>query len=145
MTTDGNLPSAGDTMKFQYEVDMRVCSRDQKNFYGTVVEVDGDDVRVKWDKYDSASWCEPSEVMPDTPEAHAYMTGLTKQVQAKVDEATASLEQAFKAWVEAASLQAGREVGASEAYYLRGNKDLDLSKFEGLCESNGWSTSSLYC
>lgn len=132
-------------MKFVYEVDMRVCERAQKNFKGTVLEVAGDDVKVHWDHYGNGSWCEPSEIMPDTSEAHTYMDNLTKLVQAKVNEATASLEQAFKAWAEAASLQAGREVSASEAYYLRSNKDLDLSKFEGVCESNGWSTSSLYC
>lgn len=134
-------------MKYTYEIGMRVCQRDQKDFRGTVIEVEDDEPKIKWDKYKSegGSWCEPSEVMPDTPEAHAQMAELTKKVQAKVDEATASLEAAFKAWFEAAALQAGRDVGHDDAYYLRSNKDLDLSKFEGVVASNGWSTSSLYC
>lgn len=130
-------------MKFTYEVGMRVCVRNQKDFKGTVLEIVNGDIKVFCDKYDSSSWCEPSEIMPDTPEAHEYMAQLTAKVQVKVDEATSALEVAFKAWQEAASLQADRE--GAEPYHLRSNKDLDLSKFEGVVESNGWSTSSLYC
>lgn len=131
-------------MLIKYEVGMRVCVRNQKDFKGTVLEIVNGDIKVFCDKYDSSSWCEPSEIMPDTPEAHEYMSQLTAKVQAKIDEATASLEMAFKAWFEAASLQAGRETGNAEAYFLKSNKDLDLSKFEGVVESNGWSTSSIY-
>ena len=132
-------------MKFQFALHMKVCARSNKDHKGVVVEMDGDLPRIQWNHYSQPFWDEDNDAMPDTPEAHAQVAQLTAQVQSKVDEATGLLEQAFKAWQEAASLQAGRETGSSEAYYLRGNPDLDLSKFEGICESNGWSTSSLYC
>jgi len=133
-------------MKFTYEVGMRIRARNEDDISGEVVEViDNDEVRVRWDYDGHVSWAEVREIMPDTPEAHAQMAELTKQVQTKVDEATTLLDQAFKAWFEAAALQAGREVDSSDAYYLRGNPDLDLSKFEEVVERNGWSTSSLYC
>lgn len=133
-------------MKFTYEVGMRIRARNEDDVTGEVVEIIADDeVRVRWDYDGHVSWAEVREIMPDTPEAHAQMAELTKQVQTKVDEATTLLDQAFKTWFEAAALQAGREVDSSDAYYLRGNPDLDLSKFEEVVERNGWSTSSLYC
>lgn len=132
-------------MNFTYEVGMRVRSRDEGEL-GTVTEViDDSELRVHWDDYDHARWCETRDITPYTPEAIAWLEELNKKTQAKIDEAASLLEQAFKAWFEAAALQAGREVGNGEAYYLRGNPDLDLSKFEGVVEANGWSTSSLYC
>lgn len=144
----GTVPARRADMKFVYEVGMRIRGRDRKEEKGEVTEVESDDeVRVLWD-YDKGQgprWCETRDIIPDSPEAEQLLAENTKQVQAKIDEATTLLEQAFKAWFEAVSLQAGREVGNSEAYYLRGNPDLDLSKFEGVVESNGWSTSSLYC
>lgn len=137
-------------MKFQYEVGMRVCIIDHQEHKGTVTRGDEDGLWFQWDMEAGTQqehWLEDyeHELMPDTDEARAQYAELTKKVQAKVDEATTLLDQAFKAWFEAASIQAGHEAGNAEAYFLRGNPNLDLSKFEGVVESNGWSTSSLYC
>ena len=132
-------------MKFTYQIGERVCSRSEPNKAGAVEELlddDGDELRVNWDDIGSR-WCEARDIMPDTDEARQQLVDLHKQVQAKVDEATSALEVAFKAWQEAASLIAGHD--GAEAYYLRHNKEVDLSKFEGVIEQNGWSTSSLYC
>lgn len=135
-------------MKFTYEVGMRIRVRNRKEEKGEIAEVEDDnEVRVLWD-YDKGQgprWCETRDIIPDTTEAEQQLAEMTKQIQAKVDEAATLLEQAFKAWFEAAALEAGREVDSSDAYYLRGNPDLDLSKFEEVVERNGWSTSSLYC
>ena len=138
-------------MNFTYEVGMVVCDLAHKDFKGTVTEVDDIDnrVRVQWLGYKNTdphgNWYELNEIMPDTPEAHQQLTELTKQVQAKIDEATHSLEAAFKAWFEAAALQSGYDMGNDSVYYLMANKDLDLSKFEEVVSKNGWDTSSLYC
>ena len=146
MMVAGIVPARRANMLFQYETDMRVQSRSDPSRKGLITEVESrTEVRVLWDGKEGSSWCEAEGIIPDSPEARQLLAETTKQIQAKVDEATNLLEQAFKAWFEAAGLQAGREVDNGEAYYLRGNTDLDLSKFEGVVESNGWSTSSLYC
>lgn len=143
--------TAGEEAMFKYEVDMRVCGREERDGKGTIVYVEGPDgyqeVKVIWDGFEDEGprWAETMEIMPDTPEAALALEEQDKKTQAKIDEATSLLDQAFKAWFEAAGLQAGRDVGNSEAYFLRGNPNLDLSKFEKVVEENGWSTSSLYC
>lgn len=133
-------------MKFQYEVGMRVRNRENHKEKGTVTEADDDyEIRVHWDGDHGPRWEETRLLMPDSEEAIQQLAESTKQVQSKVDEATSHLEKAFKAWLEAAALEAGHEVGNAEAYVLNNNPDLDLSKFEGVIRDNGWSTSSLYC
>lgn len=142
-------------MKFTYEVGMRVRSRHPYNGNrvdtGVVTEVDSpDEIKVRWDgsQYDNDSdsdWTETYDLMPDTDEARAQLAEHNKRVQYKIDQAALSLEEAFKYWREAIGLESGHDDNYGNAYYLKGNKDLDLSKFEGLCEQNGWDTSSLYC
>lgn len=133
-------------MKFTYKIGDRVCHRDELDKAGTIEsfydDEEGDELRVNWDDIGSR-WCETRDIIPDTDEARQQLADLYKQVQSKVDEATSTLDAAFKAFREAASLISGRD--DAEPYYLRHNKDIDLSKFEEVVEQNGWSTSSLYC
>lgn len=134
-------------MKFEYKVGMPICERGDFGSKGFISTIDKDGVWFKWNddtEEDKEHWADDYEIIPDTPEGLAHITEVNQKTQAKIDEATSLLEQAFKAWFEAASLQAGRDVGNSEAYYLK-HRGLDLSKFEGVVEANGWSTSSLYC
>lgn len=140
-------------MKFQYEVGMIVCDRREIDYKGIVTKIEDGDVEVRWSQcqYDDedGEWADTSEMMPDTPEAHQYMTDKTKKVQAKIDEAAVSLEATFKAWRLANALELGCDEDDGTyyegAYGLTGNPNLDLSKFEKLIEQNGWSKSSLYC
>jgi hypothetical protein len=135
-------------MKFHYEAGMRIRNRAKQEEKGTVTE-DGDtyeqEVRVMWDGDKGPRWEETRFIMPDDDAAIQQLADASKQVQSKIDEATSHLEKAFKAWQEAASLEAGRECGNAEAYVLNDNPDLDLTKFEEVIRDNGWSTSSLYC
>lgn len=134
-------------MKFVYEVGMPIISLEHKTDRGVVTRVDEDGAWFRWDddEPDEEHWCDDWNIMPDTQEAHDQHDELTRQVQLKIDVATSLLEQAFAAWQEAVSLQAGYEAGTSEAYHLHSNPDLKLSKFEGVVRANGWETSSLYC
>lgn len=144
-------------MLFNYEVGMRVRARDDEDEKGTVTSVDEDNladgaIHVQWDGTDGGVWVELRDIMPDTAEAPLQLAALNKKIQDNIDEATSLLEQAFKKWRKANSMQwegtdePGDDKGYFEgAYALRGNPDLDLSKFEGVVERNGWSTSSLYC
>lgn len=140
-------------MIFKYEVGMRVRSREFEEDKGEITEVEDDgEVRVLWDDAEEPRWAETRDLMPDTPEAVQKLAALTKKIQLKVDEATSLLDQAFKLWRQANAMQfegtenPGPDDGYFEgAYALRGNPDLDLSKFEDVVEQNGWSTSSLYC
>lgn len=132
-------------MNFTYKVGDQVCSRTETDKIGVVEELlddVGDELRVNWNDIGSR-WTEARDILPDTDEARQQLADTYKQVQAKVDEATSALDMAFKAFREAASLIAGHD--DAEPYYLRHNKDIDLSKFEEVVERNGWSTSSLYC
>jgi hypothetical protein len=126
---------------YKYEVGMRVRDRWQRDWLGKVVEVvDEDEIHVEWDEGD-ISRHDPSEIAPYDPEGDKAKAIKT---QAKIDEATHSLEAAFKALREANTLELGND-DYEGAYALKGNPYLDLSKLEEAVESNGWSTSSLYC
>jgi len=136
---------------FTYESGMRIRNREGSDT-GAVVDVQDDELRVHWDSNDTISWCEAREIMPDTPEAAQLLVELNRKIQANIDEATSLLEQAFKKWRLANAMEMegtdspGPDDGYFEgAYALRSNEELDLSKFEEVVESNGWSTSSLYC
>jgi hypothetical protein len=133
-------------MNFTYEVGMPVCLRGNKGFKGVVTEVDGEyDVKVSWDDDDKVGeWSEVSEMMPDTPEVHAQLEEMAKKAQAKVDEAASLLESAFKAWREAQTIYTGYD-GQGSAYQMRQDGLVILSKFEGIINREGWSTSSIYC
>jgi hypothetical protein len=134
-------------MKFTYKVGDPVCYRKETDKKGTVEELfdeEGDEFRVNWNDIGSR-WCEARDILPDTPEALQQLADNNKNTQSKIDEATNLLEQAFKAWFEAVSLQTGSEAGHDDAYYLKQNPDLDVSEFERVVDINGWSTSSLYC
>jgi hypothetical protein len=121
---------------------MRVRDRWDRNYLGEVVEVvDEDEIHVKWDHDDVTSRHDPSEIAPYDPEGDKAKAIKT---QAKIDEASHSLEAAFKALREANALELGSD-DYEGAYALKGNPYLDLSKLEDVVESNGWSTSSLYC
>ena len=129
-------------MKFKYEVGMRVRDHYDYKYLGSVVEiVDEYEIHVKWDHDDIISRHDPDEIRPYDPQGDKEKLA---QLQAKVNEATASLESAFKALREANALELGHD-DYEGAYALRGVPGLDLSKLEEVVESNGWSTSSLYC
>jgi hypothetical protein len=129
-------------LKPQYQVGMRVRDRWDRKYLGEVVEVvDEDEIRVKWDHDDVISRHDPSEIAPYDPDGDNAKAII---IQAKIDEATHSLEAAFKALREANALELGSD-DYEGAYALKGNPYLDLSKLEDVVESNGWSTSSLYC
>jgi hypothetical protein len=142
-------------MKFNYELGMPICLIEHQNRKGTIIRNGKDGLWFQWDKEAGTKeehWLKDyeHEIMPDTPEAHAQYAETTKKIQAKVDEATTLLEQAFKAWHQAHAIQMGMSEGEESqayerAYGFRSNPGLDLSKFEGVVEANGWSTSSLYC
>ena len=142
---------------FNYKAGMRVRSREDKDEKGIVDKIDEDTLQdgaiyVQWDDVDSPRWTELRDIMPDTPEAEQQLADFNQKIQSNIDEATSLLEQAFKKWRKANSMEVeGVENPGDDgsyfegAYHLRGNPDLDLSKFEGVVERNGWSTSSLYC
>ena len=138
---------------FTYESGMRIRNREGSDT-GEIVDVDegSEEMRVHWDSNDTISWTEARFIMPDTPEAAQLLVELNRKIQANIDEATSLLEQAFKKWRLANAMEMegtdspGPDDGYFEgAYALRSNEELDLSKFEEVVESNGWSTSSLYC
>jgi len=138
---------------FTYESGMRIRNREGSDT-GEIVDVDrgAEEMRVHWDSNDTISWTEARFIMPDTPEAAQQLAELNRKIQANIDEATSLLEQAFKKWRLANAMEMegvdnpGPDSGYFEgAYALRNNEELDLSKFEEVVESNGWSTSSLYC
>ena len=129
-------------MLIKYEVGMRVRDRWDRKYLGEVTEVvDEDEIHVKWDHGSRVQRHDPSEIAPYDPEGDKTRTA---QTQAKIDEATHSLEAAFKALREANALELGSD-DYDGAYALKGNDDLDLSKLEEAIENNGWSTSSIYC
>jgi hypothetical protein len=128
-------------MLVKYEVGMRVRDRWDRKYLGEVTKVvDEDEIHVKWD-HSTISRHDPSEIAPYDPEGDKARAIIT---QAKIDEATHSLEAAFKALREANALELGSD-DYEGAYALHGNDDLDLSKLEDVVNRNGWSTSSLYC
>ena len=138
-------------MKFIYEVGMPIVERDKQARRGRITELDSDGAFFLWeDETDEerAHWTGDYDVMPDTDEARAHLVEINKKTQTKIDEAASLLEQAFKAWHQAAAMQwYGEEMEEefTETYILRYNSDLDVSKFEDAIEKAGWSTSSLYC
>jgi len=138
---------------FTYESGMRIRNREGSDT-GEIVDVDegSEEMRVHWDSNDTISWTEARFIMPDTPDAAQLLVELNRKIQANIDEATSLLEQAFKKWrlANAMEMEGTDSPGPDSdyfegAYALRGNEELDLSKFEEVVERNGWSTSSLYC
>lgn len=138
-------------MKFQYEVGMPIVERDRHARKGRITSLESDGGYFLWeDEAEGAHehWTGDYDVMPDTDEARVHLAEINKKTQAKIDEAASLLEQAFKAWHQAAAMQwygEEQEEGFTETYVLRHNEDLDVSKFEAAIEEAGWSTSSLYC
>lgn len=142
-------------MKFSYQVGAPICSIEDPSRKGSVVSSDKGSLWFQWQEdygSDDRYCVEDSghEIMPDTPEAHLLRDRLTQQIQAKIDEAASLLEQAFKAWQQAAAIEWYGETNHPEneffdTYVLKHNPALDLAKFEKVVEANGWSSSSLYC
>lgn len=130
-------------MSYKYEVGMRVRDYYDRKYLGKVVEiVREDEIMIEWDGAPGEpNRHDPHEIRPYDPQGDKE---LLVKLQAKVDEATASLEAAFKALREANALELGHD-DYEGAYALRGVPGLDLSKLEEVVDSNGWSTSSLYC
>lgn len=139
-------------MKFDYQAGARICSREKTERKGTITKVDEDGAWFLWDNDDAERehWVGDyeHEIMLDTPEAHAHVAEMVKKAQAKIDQASSLLEQAFQAWHQAAAIAwYGEDNGEefTETYVLRYSQGLDTSKFEAAIEEAGWSTSSLYC
>jgi hypothetical protein len=130
-------------MIHDYQVGMRVCMRDDRLCKGTVIEhYSRSEVQVRWDS-DVTEWIEGQFILPDNQEAWHADEENAAQVQAKINEATRSLEAAFKALREANKLETGME-NAGPFYGL--SKDhLDMTGFEEVLIQNGWESSSLYC
>ena len=103
--------------------------------------VDEDEIVVKFDRDPDTTYSvDPSEIRVWDPEGDKTRAIL---VQAKIDEATHSLEAAFAALREANRLETG--YAGNECYSLRQNKLLNMTAFEEVVFDNGWSTSSIYC
>ncbi len=64
---------------------------------------------------------------------------LAAQIQSRVDTAKSAFEQAFKAFQEATQLSQEQLSSFAQA------KLINMGELEEVLESNGWSTSSLYC
>ncbi len=131
-------------MRVKYTVDMRVRDRYDRSYLGTVTEVvDEDEIHVKWDSGDTGRY-DPCEIAPYDPEEDKRRA---IRAQNKVNEATSALESAFRLWQEAQEEYSGsaEEYGTGIAYEMRRDPNMDLKAFEEVVESNGWSTSSLYC
>lgn len=138
----GRLLNRVGEIMIEYKAGMRVRDRYDRQYLGEVVEVvDVDEVHVKWDQEpEKIQRHDPYEISPFDPEGDKVAA---QKAQVKVDEATNLLEAAFKAWREAQEIIVGHsEVGAATELEPAG---VDISKFEGVIENIGWSTSSLYC
>lgn len=126
----------------KYKVGDKVRYFNNRTDLGTVVEVvDDDEIHVKWDSDSEIGLHDPHEIAPYDPEGDALRA---QRAQEKIDEATHSLEAAFKAWAGAQNEYADRE-GQDVAYSMKQDELIDLKDFEGVLNVNGWSTSSLYC
>ena len=135
------LNRAGEIM-IEYKVGMRVRDRYDRQYLGEVVEVVGDDlILVRWDNEPQEfGRHDPYEISPFDPQGDKIAA---QKAQIKVDEACDHLEEAFKAWQEAQEIIVGHsDEGAATELEPAG---VDVSKFEGIVERVGWSTSSLYC
>lgn len=65
---------------------------------------------------------------------------ILETVQVKIDEATSLFDQAFEKFKEAIDF-----AESNEHYSFRSSEFIDLSDLENVIQSNGWSTSSLWC
>lgn len=130
----------------KYKVGDKVRDFYDRSSIGEVTEIvdeNGDryDVSITWDRDYDVSIVSPSEVVPYDPEGDKLTAA---RAQEKIDEATHSLEAAFKAWAAAQNEYADRE-GQDVAYSMKQDELIDLKDFEGILNQNGWSTSSLFC
>lgn len=112
--------------------------RSAKGVVSKVIDSD-EEIVVRWDVVYCGkrnSHLEPHEIRIDEVDKAQVLL-----VQAKIDEATHSLEAAFNSWKEAAELNGG------EVIDLVNNDLLNVKGFAGTIESNvnGWRSSSLYC
>jgi len=125
----------------KFKVGDRIRDAHDRSAKGVVskVIVDDEELVVRWDVVhwgERNSHLEPHEIRIDEVDKAQVLL-----VQAKIDEATHSLEAAFNSWKEAAELNGG------EVIDLVNNDLLNVKGFAGTIESNvnGWRSSSLYC
>lgn len=135
-------------MRFKYENGMRVKLRDDRDHKGIITDAEDDyEVMVQWDnkeQYSEPTYEETRFLMPDDPAVEQAMQDAAKQIQAKIDKATHSLEACFAALREAHKMETGDE--CNDGFHrFRENPLLDMSKLEDIIQDNGWSVSSIYC
>jgi len=126
----------------EFKRDQRVVDAYDHTHVGEVVEVIDrlTTLRVKWDDGSMGRYY-PSELAPYDPEGDRERAILA---QAKIDEATHSLEACFAALRAAHQIETGSE--CDEGFHrLRNNKLLNMKDFEEVVIANGWSASSIYC
>jgi hypothetical protein len=128
----------------QLKVGDKVKNRWNSSDIGTIQAYNDVAATVLWDTGFSSDehLCELKAYDPDNDAAKH------QAIQAKIDEATHSLEAAFKAWQEAAVLYSEDSDPRYWKEYvgqLANDPLLDVSRFERVAKNNGWDSSSLYC
>ena len=128
--------------KYTYTVGQRVRDRHDRTFHGEVMEVaDEDDlIVIRWEGSSDSVNIDVYDVEPVDPEADKARA---VRAQAFVNEAVRSLEASFEAWQSAIKEYGGDS--NNDAYLMKQDDLVDLTKFEDVLEFNGWRTSSLYC
>lgn len=127
----------------EFKVGTEVTDRYDRFYKGTVTEVVSDEeIVVKWQSGDEDHY-EPEELHICDPEGDRLKA---KQIQPKIDQAAEALEHAFKLWQEAQDAYSKAFDG--DAYGMRNDDLVDMSRFHEAFEHTGWSTSggrNLYC
>lgn len=121
-----------------FKVGDRVRDRWDRSHKGNITDINTghqDEVEVQWDN-GSLLDEEVSELVLHDPIVDGQKIAAA---QVKIDEATISLENAFKAWQEAA------EVFGGSKFELAEDPLINVKKFEAAIEKAGWEISSLYC
>jgi hypothetical protein len=127
----------------KFKVGDRIRCTDDRSAKGIVTKIitDDEELVVRWDVVycgERNSHLEPREIRLDDLEADKATALL---VQAKINEATHSLEAAFQLWKEAQELH-GEYSGAGD---LMRDSMLDTDSFTSIINAQGWETSTLLC
>ena len=123
----------------QFTIGMRVRLREDRDCKGEVISACKHTVEVKWDRKGIREE-ELSDVMEDSPEVDRARAA---KVQPLIDLAAKTLEEAFQLWRSAK--QTYTDEGGGYDNYMAEDNDIDIKKFAGALEANGWSSSSLFC